>query len=275
MYTRHIPVTLVMLLASAAVHADVTVQEQLNLEVAVIKAHGTSTKRVTSDKERTATEFSCDGLMSMLCGKNSSLEAFDVVKQIGLEGIMVNMGSAQDNLQLRKKELQEKYLQASARTKVKISSLAIGELNDVPYKSDPRTEEWVYDTIDVAKNLNVSVILLAFFYKGDLRNDEAGKKEVINRLKRVAPKAEKQGITLGIESYLSAPELMEIIQRVGSKSIKVYYDFRNPADAGYHVIREIKLLGKESICELHIKENGFLLGEGTLDWNGYQIHYTR
>ena len=199
-------------------------------------------------------------------GKNSSLEAFDVVKQIGLEGIMVNMGSAQDNLQLRKKELQEKYLQASARTKVKISSLAIGELNDVPYKSDPRTEEWVYDTIDVAKNLNVSVILLAFFYKGDLRNDEAGKKEVINRLKRVAPKAEKQGITLGIESYLSAPELMEIIQRVGSKSIKVYYDFRNPADAGYHVIREIKLLGKESICELHIKENGFLLGEGTLDW---------
>lgn len=86
MNTRHIPVTLVTLLAGAAVHADVTVQEQLNLEVAVIKAHGTSTKRVTSDKERTATEFSCDGLMSMLCGKNSSLEIVRLDRDVILSG---------------------------------------------------------------------------------------------------------------------------------------------------------------------------------------------
>ena len=33
------------------------------------------------------------------------------------------------------------------------------------------------------------------------------------------------------------------------------------------MIKEIKFLGKEAICELHIKENGQLLGEGTLDWN--------
>lgn len=38
------------------------------------------------------------------------------------------------------------------------------------------------------------------------------------------------------------------------------------ADAGYDVIQEIKWLGKDSICELHMKENGFLLGRGTLDW---------
>ena len=74
------------------------------------------------------------------------------------------------------------------------------------------------------------------------------------------------GITLGIESYLSAEEHLDIMQRVGSNSIKVYYDFRNSADAGYDVVREIKLLGKEAICELHIKETGKLLGEGTLDW---------
>jgi L-ribulose-5-phosphate 3-epimerase len=116
------------------------------------------------------------------------------------------------------------------------------------------------------------VILLAFFNKNDLRNDTAGKEEVIRRLKTVAPKAEKLGITLGIESYLSAEEHMEIIQRVGSKSIKVYYDFRNSADAGYDVIKEIKLLGRDTICELHIKENGQLLGEGTLDW--YKIGET-
>jgi sugar phosphate isomerase/epimerase len=149
---------------------------------------------------------------------------------------------------------------------VAIASLAIGELNKVPFKSEEKTEQWVSDSIDVAKALDVKVILLAFFDKNDLRNDERGKKEVVRRLKLVARKAEQLGITLGIESYLSAEEHMEIIQQVGSKSIKVYYDFRNSADAGYDVIKEIQWLGKDMICELHMKENGFLLGKGTLDW---------
>jgi len=200
-------------------------------------------------------------------GKSSDIGAFEVAKQIGLDGIQVNVGSEKNDLHLRQPSRQQSYLTESKKSKIKIASIAISELNNVPYKSDPRTEQWVEDSIDVAKALNVNVILLAFFHKNDLRNDPAGKEEVIKRLKKVAPKAEKLGITLGIESYLSAEEHLEIINRVGSKSVKVYYDFRNSADAGYDVIKEIKLLGRDSICELHIKENGQLLGDGTLDWH--------
>ncbi|MCW3114776.1 MAG: Xylose isomerase [Segetibacter sp.] len=199
-------------------------------------------------------------------GKSSDIGAFDVARQIGLDGIMVNMGSEKNNLHLRDKTLQQAYLHASKKTGVKISSLAIGELNNVPYKSDPRTEEWVWDTIEVASNLNVTVILLAFFGKNDLRDDEAGKKEVVRRLKRAAPKAEKLGIILGVESYLNAKEHLDIIEQVGSKSVKTYLDFRNTADAGYDVVKEVKQLGADNICELHIKENGFLLGQGSLPW---------
>lgn len=199
-------------------------------------------------------------------GKSSNVEAFDVAKQIGLDGLMVNMGSEKNNLHLRQPSVQQSYLEASRRTGVKISSLAIGELNNVPYKSDPRTVEWVWDSIDVAKNLGVPVILLAFFSKNDLRNDEQGKKEVIRRLKIAAPKAEKMGIILGIESYLNAAEHLEIMEAVGSKNVQCYYDFRNTADAGHDTIKEFKLLGRQNICELHMKENGFLLGQGTLDW---------
>ncbi len=199
-------------------------------------------------------------------GKNSDPGAFEIAKQIGLGGIQVNMGSVENNLHLRDKALQKTYWEVSRKTGIKIGGLAIGELNNIPYKSDPRTEEWVWDSIDVAQALEVKVILLAFFDKNDLRNDAVGKREVISRLRKVAPKAERAGITLGIESYLSAEELVDIIQQVGSKSIKVYYDFRNSDDAGYDVIKEIKFLGKDIICELHMKENGFLLGEGTLDW---------
>ncbi|MGH2564390.1 MAG: sugar phosphate isomerase/epimerase family protein [Ginsengibacter sp.] len=199
-------------------------------------------------------------------GMDSNPAAFDLAKQIGLEGVQVNLGSLQNNLHLREEPVQKTYLEISRRTGVAIAGLAIGELNNVPYKSDARTDQWVADSIDVASALGVKVILLAFFAKNDLRNDEPGKKEVIRKLKGVAPKAEKMGVILGIESYLRAEELMDIMQQIGSKNVKVFYDFRNAADAGYDVIREIKWLGKNNICELHMKENGWLLGKGTMDW---------
>lgn len=200
-------------------------------------------------------------------GKTSNIEAFKVAKEIGLDGIQVSLGSDANNMHMRETERQRAYLEESKNTGVKIASLAIGELNRVPYKSEPRTEEWVWDAVDVARNLRVSVILLAFFDKNDLRGDDKGKSEVVRRLKMVAPKAEKNGIILGIESWLSAEEHMDIIEKVGSKSIKVYYDFRNSADAGHDVIKELQFLGKDMICELHMKENGSLLGQGTMDWS--------
>lgn len=199
-------------------------------------------------------------------GKTSDVSGLQLAKDIGLDGLQVSLGTIKNDMQLRQKDVQQSYLELSKQTGVKISSLGIGELNQVPYKSDPRTEEWVWDSVDVAHQLNVNVVLLAFFSKNDLRNDSAGIAEVVRRLKKVAPKAEKMGITLGIESYLKAEEHLDIMQRVGSSAIKVYYDFRNAADAGNDVFKELNILGKDNICEIHMKENGFLLGEGTLDW---------
>ena len=199
-------------------------------------------------------------------GKSLNPEAFDRAKQIGLQGIQVSYNTGKDYAGLSVPETLNSIKEASKRTGIKVSSLAIGELNRVPYKSDSRTEEWVYNAITAAKGLDVRVILLAFFNDGDLRNDDAGKKVVIERLKKVAPHAERNGITLGIESWLSAQEHLDIINAVGSKSLKVYYDFRNSADAGHDIFKEIPMLGKEMICEIHMKENGQRLGEGTLDW---------
>lgn len=199
-------------------------------------------------------------------GMNSDIRAFDIAKKIGLEGLMVDVGSPANNLHLRETALQEQYKKESRRTGVKISSVAMGTLNNYAYKSDPRTDQWVWDTVDVAKNLGVQVILLAFFSKGDLRNDEEGIKTVISKLKEVAPKAEKAGVILGVESYLNGADHLRILDAVGSKNVKVYMDFRNTADAGWDVMKELKIIGTDNICELHMKENGALLGQGTLPW---------
>ncbi len=198
--------------------------------------------------------------------KMGTPDAMTVAKEIGLDGVQVSLGSLANNMHLRQAAVQQQYKDAVKATGVAIASLAIGEMNNIPYKSDPRPIEWVSDSVDVLKALGVKVVLLAFFGKGDLRDDKPGTDEVVKRLKDVAPKAEKAGVILGIESWLSAEAHMDIIQRVGSPAAQVYYDVCNSNDRGYDIHKEIRWLGTKHICEFHAKENGALLGKGKVDF---------
>jgi L-ribulose-5-phosphate 3-epimerase len=198
-------------------------------------------------------------------GKMGDPAAFEVGRQIGLDGVQVSLGTAANNMRLRQAALQQQYQDAARQAGLEIASLAIGELNTIPYKSDPRTVEWVSDSIEVCQALGLRVVLLAFFSNDDLRKDPAGVDEAVRRLKAVAPKAEKAGVSLGIESWLSAGEHLEIIERIGSPAVRVYYDLCNSTDMGYDIHKEIRQLGKR-ICEFHAKENGALLGQGKIDF---------
>ncbi|MGK6351493.1 sugar phosphate isomerase/epimerase family protein [Parapedobacter sp. DT-150] len=199
-------------------------------------------------------------------GKPCDTAALALAKTLGLDGVQVSLGTVQNDMHLRKKAVQDVYLQEAAAHGVTISSLAIGELNNVPYKSAPETEAWVSDSIDVARAMGCRVVLLAFFSKGDIKGDAAGIREVIKRLKKIVPKAEKEGVILGIESWLSAGELLAIIDEVGSKQVQVYYDVANASEMGYDIYEEMRQLGKKHICEVHAKENGVLLGQGKIDF---------
>jgi len=84
-------------------------------------------------------------------------------------------------------------------------------------------------------------------------------------IRDVAPRAEKAGIAIGLENYLSAEDNMRIVERIGSPAVKVYYDVGNSTDKGRDVYREIRLLGK-LICEFHAKDGKFLLGQGRIDF---------
>jgi L-ribulose-5-phosphate 3-epimerase len=194
-------------------------------------------------------------------------EAADMGARLGLDGVQVNLGNLSNNMHLRDPKIQQEYISNFKKNKIKFSGLAIGELNTIPYKSDDRTDQWVSDSLDVAKILGVKTILLAFFAKNDLKNDEAGTQNVIEKLKKVMPKAEQMGITFGIESWLSAKEHLYIINEVKSPNLKVYYDVANSNHMGYDIYQEIRELGKQNmICEFHAKENDFLLGSGRIDF---------
>lgn len=197
--------------------------------------------------------------------RRSDPSSLDVAKQIGLDGVQVNLGSVRDHLHLRQPDVQQAYLDAAQRTGVRISSLALAELNNVPLKSDPQAEQWLADSIAVLQAMKLKIVLVAAFAKGDLLGDSAGIDHTVEVLKRLAPRAEKAGVIFGLENYLSAKENLDILRRVGSPAVQVYYDLGNSTDKGYDIYDEIRLL-KGRICEFHAKDGNFMLGQGRIDF---------
>lgn len=198
--------------------------------------------------------------------RKSDPSCFEVARDIGLDGVQVNLGSLGDRMHLRQPAVQEAYLTAARRNGLEIASLALAELNNIPLKNDPRAAIWLLDSLAVAQALGVKVILVAQFFHGDLKSDKEGTDRTVELLKELAPRAEKAGVILGLENYLSAAENLDILQRVGSSALQVYYDVGNSTDKGYDIYQEIRAL-KDQVCEFHAKDGNFMLGQGRIDFH--------
>jgi sugar phosphate isomerase/epimerase len=198
-------------------------------------------------------------------GKSSDAGAFELARQLGLDGVQVNVGRVDNELHLSSPEVQKTFLKAAQDNGMEIASLGILHLNRIPYKSDPLAERWLFDSINICREMKVKLVMIPFFSKGDLLNDEKGVDVVVRRLKQAAPEAEKAGVVIGLESLLSAEQHMDIIDRVGSPAVKVYYDVLNSHRQGYDIYKEIRFLGSRNICEFHAKDKG-LFGQGMIDF---------
>jgi len=232
----------------------------LALSAAAISVYSGAEPRQSAAK--TGVRF---GVCDWTIGKSGEPAALELASKLGLQGVQVSLAVKNDSLPLVQEALQKSFLEVSRRTGVAIASFAIGDLNNIPYKSDSRAERWLDQSIDICRAMNVKIILVPFFGKGDLRKDPAGTAVVIDRLKRIAPKAEKAGVILALESWLSADEHLKIIEAVGSPAVQVYYDVGNSQEAGYDIRQEIRQLGAR-ICEFHAKDYKGLYGKGSMDF---------
>lgn len=200
-------------------------------------------------------------------GRAGQISALELAKELGLDGVQVSFGKPGAEFDLRKEDIRRQYQEAARQHGVEIASLAMGMLNEVPYAADRDAEQWVEQCVDVMPKLGQRIVLLAFFGAGDIKDKPQAQEEVIRRLKRVAPRAEKVGVVLGLETWLNADEHLRILDAVGSPAVQVYYDTANMQARGYDIYQEIRRLGRQRICEFHCKENGSVLGEGRVDFH--------
>jgi len=190
-------------------------------------------------------------------------------KQAGLDGVEVGVGGAEDKLQISKPEVRENYKKDMQETGLVISSFMMGLFNSDPLASDPRGPAWLEQSIDAAKDLGAKDILVAFFGRGSLGSRGNIKKAdvdvVVERLKAAAPRAKDAGVRLCIENELTAQQNADILDRINSPAVTVYYDVGNITNNGYDVPAEIRFL-KDRISIFHFKDGGNYLGQGKVKY---------
>lgn len=208
-------------------------------------------------------------------GDSCDPDKIPLAAAVGLGGIQVSVGTRPDFMPLREPSVRRRYVELGRRHGVSFPSVAAGSiLNRIPLKSEPQSAVYVIDALEAGAALGSRNTLVAFFGNGDLRLRDAmgefrnvsdgpfasyeldapGVTRVVEALRQIAPRAEGLGVAIGLENTLTAAQNLEILERVGSPAVKVYYDVGNSTGYGYDVPGELRLLGKDRICEIHLKE---------------------
>jgi len=199
------------------------------------------------------------GMTDWNLGERGLTEKVALAREVGLDGIQVSVLYPEDGTpHLRGEKLQAEYRQAALANGVQICSLAIGNLGPgEPFKSEPMGVMRVKDAITVAAAIGADDILLPIFRK-NTPQDDAEFTRIINSFKEMAPLAEKLGVTVSLESSMSAADHLRILDAVGSPNIGVYLDPWNCAYYGHDPYVDIPLL-KDHIHQVHVKNGKFYM----------------
>jgi sugar phosphate isomerase/epimerase len=197
----------------------------------------------------------------------ASPDAVPLAARLGFDGLQVSFGRkiVDNKMPVDNPEVVARYLSLAKQYKTPIEGTCVDRLHDNGLKSDKLAPKWVLDSIRLTKALNAQVLLLPFFGRWALQTrDEMD--HLGDVLRELAPEAEKAGVTLGLEDTVSAEDNVRIMERSRSPNVLVYYDVGNSTQAGFDVVKEIRWLGKDRICQFHLKDNPHYLGEGSIQF---------
>ena len=198
--------------------------------------------------------------------KTGDLDAVPLAKSLGFDGVQVSLGRkpVDGKLALDNALIQSQYLARAKEQKIALAGTCLDILHVNYLKNDKLGQKWVADGIPITKNLNAGVMLLPFFGKGALETAQE-RDYVGDVLKEIAGQAERAGVLLGLEDTISAEDNVRIMERTKSPAVRVYYDVGNSNRNGFDVVKEIRWLGKDRICQIHLKDQTYI-GEGPIDF---------
>lgn len=195
-------------------------------------------------------------------------DSVPLAAKLGFDGVQVSFGQKliDGRLPADDPAIVARYLALSAANHIPIDGTCVDMLHINGLKSDKIAVRWVADSIRLTAALKTQVLLLPFFNKNALRTEDE-RNYVGDVLRELAPNAQKAGVILGLEDENSAEENVRIMDRSRAQNVLVYYDVGNSTNiGGYDVVKELRWLGKDRICQIHLKDKALYLGDGKISF---------
>lgn len=185
--------------------------------------------------------------------KRQKIGEFALAREIGCDGIEVDMGGLGkrdtfDN-KLRYPHFQKLFRETAKENNIEISSIAMSGFYGQSILARDNYVDLVQDCLNTMKAMDVKT---AFLPLGpcDLAKNPEIRPELVRRMKVIGDMAAREGRIIGIETSLDAQGDVELLKEIGSKGIKIYFKFQNALEAGRDVCTELKILGRDNLCDL-------------------------
>lgn len=207
-------------------------------------------------------------VIDLMILKRQKLGAIGLTKEIGADGVELDMGGLGnrdtfDN-KLADPVIRKEFMDKAKELNIEICSLAMTGFYAQSFATRPTYQQMIGDCIATMKVMNIKTAFLPLGVNGDLIKNPELRPAIVERLKVAGEMAGKAGVVIGIETALPAAEELKLLNDVGSKSIQIYFNFSNPLKEGRDLIKELQILGRKHICQIHCTdEDGVWLQDNT------------
>lgn len=194
-------------------------------------------------------------VVDLMILKRQKLGAFQLAKEIGADGVEVDMGGLGDretfDNQLANDSIRKVFLNKAKDLNLEIPSMGMTGFFAQSFAERPTAIKAATDCINTMKQMGVKVGFLPMGIKGDLVKFPELRPAIVSRLKKVGKIAEKAGVVIGIETALDAKGELQLLKDIGSPAIKSYFNFENAIRNGRDLDKELQILGKKYIIQIH------------------------
>jgi alpha-L-rhamnosidase len=180
--------------------------------------------------------------------------ALKLAHECNLDGIEVDMGPLgkrpdfENNL--LKEDFRSAYLAEAQQYGLAISSLAMSAFYGQPFADHPKAAHFLQEWIDVMPAMGAKYGFLPIRSKSDLASDDAARSKFASLFKAAAPRAEKAGVIMGINTPLDAESNVKLLEKIASPAVRIAYNCGEAVDAHRDVYQELRTLGGDRLAEI-------------------------
>lgn len=197
------------------------------------------------------------GVCDWMILKRQKLGEFDLARQLGSDGIEMDMGGLGKREMFDNKMRDDKeaahFKSVADSLGIEIGAIAMSGFYAQDLTKRDNYMALVEDCFDtMGKMGDVKVAFLPLGGCGnDWPKDKAKRAIIVKRLRAIGEAAKARGKRVGIDTPLDAKGNLKLLKEIKSDGIAIFYKWQTIVENGWDIVKDIKKLGARNICAIH------------------------